>query len=159
MTSTTNDAIQCAELTVTATGAGPEVANPGQIIADVLRGEIFLPTGDQGKNISGNYSVTIADNGKTLLFIDSGSVITLPAMGATTTGLTVTIANNTGGDITVNPNASDNVNFAGTTPADGTGLKQIAANGEVKDYITLSTLDSSVGWTVIDVRGTWVAAS
>lgn len=160
MTSTTNDAIQCAELIVTGTNAGEEVKNPGQIIGDTMRGDIFLPTSPQTVNIAGTaHTVANTDNGKTLLFITSASVITLPAMSATTTGLTVTIVNNTAGDITINPNASDNVNFAGTTPADGVGLKQVAASAEGKDYITLSTLDSVVGWTVIGVRGTWVAAS
>ena len=103
-----------------------------------------------------NYTVIItSDSGKTFTNGDTDGVsFTLPAIAIGNTITFVNTAVDGAADLTVSPNASDGITYAGssTDDKDLINTKATAKNG---DYVTLASLDGTTAWQVVDIRGIW----
>ena len=101
------------------------------------------------------YTVVITtDSGKTLVSKTEGVVFTLPAIAI---GNTVTFTNTAldgMNDLTVSPNASDGITYAGSS-TDDKDIINTKATSKKGDSITLVSLDGVVAWQVVAVRGIW----
>ena len=102
------------------------------------------------------YTVVITtDSGTTFTNGETdGVVFTLPGIAI---GNTVTFVN-TGldgtADLTISPNASDGITYAGSS-TDNKDLILTKTTSKTGDYVTLASLDGVVAWQVVDVRGIW----
>lgn len=119
----------------------------------------FLSRSTQTKTTA--YTVTLADSG-TVVNVNTAAAVTLPAAGAATAGLFVTIRNNgpNNGDSlpTITPAAADAVNGLGVVAAVSKGLQQTALGGaRVGDEVTLycTGVTGSGAWTVTNAVGVW----
>jgi hypothetical protein len=72
------------------------------------------------------------------------------------------MANDAGGEILINPTASDSILFkaseggASIAPAVGIGIKNTAGSNVVSDRITLVS-DGGIAWYAIEQSGTWAS--
>ena len=108
------------------------------------------------------YTVLAGDLiGKTIIMdSNAAAIITLPLIAGAGDGGIVTLVNNKRGQLlTVDPNASDGINF-GDQVVDGTTVVNTAATAEQGDYITLATVSSaSTYWSVVGIGGTWAVGA
>ena len=117
--------------------------------------------GKEGVNIetkTSNYTVTTADSGKTFVSATDGVVFTLPAIAV---GYSFKFVNNgTDGTnaLTISPNASDGITYAGSS-TDDKDLINTKATSKQGDYVVISSLDGTVAWHVTEVRGTFAKES
>jgi len=102
-----------------------------------------------------NYTVIITtDSGTTFTSETDGLVFTLPAIAI---GNTVTFVNNAvdgTADLTISPNASDGITYAGSS-TDDKDLINTKATANRGDFVTLASLDGVVAWQVVAARGVW----
>ena len=101
------------------------------------------------------YTVVITtDSGKTFVTETDAVVFTLPGIAI---GNTVTFVNN-GVDgtvaLTISPNASDGITYAGSS-SDDKDLINTKATAKRGDFVTLASLDGVVAWQVVAARGIW----
>ena len=103
---------------------------------------------------SANYTVvTTTDSGKTFI-VDSDVTFTLPAIAIGNT-FTFLYAGGVGeATLTLSPNASDGICYAGSQ-TDDKDLILTEATAKPGDYVTIASLDQTVSWQVTAVRGIW----
>jgi hypothetical protein len=91
---------------------------------------------------------------------DAAATFTLPLIAGAVDGGIVTLVNNKDGQLlTVDPNASDGINF-GDQVADGVTVVNTAATAKKGDFIKLATLTSaSTYWSVVDIQGIWAVGA
>ena len=115
-------------------------------------------TGFNLENKSANYTVQNADSGKTFTSSTDGVVFTLPAISI---GRVFTFVN-TGADgtntLTISPNASDGILYAGSL-TDDKDIINTKATSKVGDYIVCASLNSTAHWTVVAVQGIFAKES
>ena len=115
-------------------------------------------TGFNLENKEANYTVTDADSGKTFTSSTDGVVFTLPAIAI---GYVFTFVN-TGTDgantLTISPNASDGILYAGSL-TDDKDVINTKATSKVGDYVTIASLNSTDFWTVVDAQGVFAKES
>jgi hypothetical protein len=108
------------------------------------------------------YTVLAADLLGSTIVVDSSTAVTLtlPLIAGAGDGAIVTIVNNRPGQLlTVDPNASDGINF-GDQVADGVTVLNTALTAEKGDYIKLATVSSaSTYWSVVDIQGVWAVGA
>ena len=103
-----------------------------------------------------NYTVvTTTDSGKTFTngLVD-GVVFTLPGIAIGNTVTFTNIAPDGQADLTVSPNSSDGITYAGSS-TDNKDLINTKATAKYGDYVTLASLDGVVAWQVVAIRGIW----
>jgi hypothetical protein len=113
--------------------------------------------GKDGVNIetkSSNYTVTTADSGKTLLSGTDGVVFTLPAIAIGYSFKFVNTAPDGQNTLTISPNASDGITYAGSS-TDDKDLINTKATSKQGDFVVISSLDGVAAWQVTQVRGTF----
>lgn len=99
--------------------------------------------------------------GRTLIFDNPAArTVTLPLIAGTADGAIVTIVNDIDGVLlTVDPNASDGINF-GDQVVDGVTIVNTAATAKKGDYVTLATVGSaSTYWSVVAIGGIWAVGA
>ena len=117
--------------------------------------------GKEGVNIetkSSNYTVTNADSGKTFVSETDGVVFTLPAIAI---GYSFTFVNNAPDGtnaLTISPNASDGITYAGSS-TDDKDLINTKATSKQGDFVVIASLDGTTAWQVTQVRGTFAKES
>ena len=115
-------------------------------------------TGFNLENKEANYTVQNADSGKTFTSSTDGVVFTLPAISI---GRVFTFVN-TGADgtntLTISPNASDGILYAGSL-TDDKDIINTKATSKVGDYIVCASLNSTAHWTVVAVQGIFAKES
>ena len=115
-------------------------------------------TGFNLENKQSSYSVVVGDSGKTFTSSTDGVVFTLPAIAI---GYVFTFVN-TGTDgantLTISPNASDGILYAGSL-TDDKDVINTKATSKVGDYVTIASLNSTAHWTVVDVQGVFAKQS
>jgi len=98
--------------------------------------------------------VTTDDSGKSFVSTLDGMVYTLPAIAV---GNTITFVNMAGDGLaalSVSPNANDGVTYAGSS-TDNKDLVLAKATSRKGDFVTLASLNGTVAWQVVAVRGKW----
>ena len=99
--------------------------------------------GKEGVNIetkASSYTVTNADSGKTFVSETDGVVFTLPAIAV---GYSFKFANNAPdgqNTMTISPNASDGITYAGSS-TDDKDLINTKATSRQGDYVVIASLD------------------
>mgnify|MGYP003119250812 FL=1 len=115
-------------------------------------------TGFNLENKQSSYSVVVGDSGKTFTSSTDGVVFTLPAIAI---GYVFTFVN-TGTDgantLTISPNASDGILYAGSL-TDDKDVINTKATSKVGDYVTIASLNSTDFWTVVDAQGVFAKES
>jgi hypothetical protein len=100
------------------------------------------------------YTVVITtDSGKTFT-VEADQTFTLPAIAI---GNTFTFVNNAPdgtATLTISPNASDGITYAGSS-TDNKDLINTGATAKRGDFVTLASLDGTVAWQVTAARGIW----
>ena len=102
-----------------------------------------------------NYTVIItADSGKTFTSELDAIVFTLPSIAV---GNTVTFVNNAPDGtaaLNISPAAADGITYAGSA-TDDKDLINTKATSKRGDSVTIASLDGTVAWQVVAVRGVW----
>ena len=116
--------------------------------------------GKEGVNIetkTSNTTLTAGDSGKTFVSATDGVVFTLPAIA---TGAYVQRVDTTGGTntLTISPNASDGIDYAGSK-TDDKDVINTKATSKQGDFIVIASLSSTTHWSVTSVRGTFAKES
>lgn len=102
-----------------------------------------------------NYTVIITtDSGKTLVSTLDGMDYTLPSIAIGNTVTFVNMAEDGAALLTIDPAAADGITYAGSS-TDGVTLINAKATAKKGDYVTLASLDGTVAWQVVAVRGIW----
>lgn len=102
-----------------------------------------------------NYTVvTTTDSGKTFYVKTDGIVFTLPAIAVGNTITFVNMANDGAAALTISPNASDGITYAGSS-TDNKDLINTKATAKQGDYVTLASLNGTDAWQVVAARGVW----
>ena len=113
--------------------------------------------GKEGVNIEtkgSSYTVTTSDSGKTFVSETDGVVFTLPAIAI---GYSFTFVNNApdgANALTISPNASDGITYAGSS-TDDKDLINTKATSKQGDFVVISSLNGTAAWQVTQVRGTF----
>ena len=113
--------------------------------------------GKEGVNIetkASSYTVTTSDSGKTFVSETDGVVFTLPAIAI---GYSFTFVNNApdgANALTISPNASDGITYAGSS-TDDKDLINTKATSKQGDFVVISSLNGTAAWQVTQVRGTF----
>ena len=113
--------------------------------------------GKEGVNIetkTSNYTVTTADSGKTFVSSTDGVVFTLPAIAVGYSFKFVNNAPDGANALTLSPNASDGITYAGSS-TDDKDLINTKATSKQGDFVVISSLDGTAAWQVTQVRGTF----
>ena len=113
--------------------------------------------GKEGVNIetkTSNYTVTTADSGKTFVSSTDGVVFTLPAIAIGYSFKFVNNAPDGANALTLSPNASDGITYAGSS-TDDKDLINTKATSKQGDFVVISSLDGTAAWQVTQVRGTF----
>ena len=113
--------------------------------------------GKEGVNIEtkkSNYTVTTSDSGKTLVSETDGVVFTLPAIAVGYSFKFVNNAPDGANALTISPNASDGITYAGSS-TDNKDLINTKATSKQGDYVVIASLDGTTAWQVTEVRGTF----
>ena len=101
------------------------------------------------------YTVVITtDSGKTFTSETDGVVFTLPAIAIGNTITFTNIAADGLSELTISPNANDGITYAGSS-TDNKDLINTKATSKRGDSVTLASLDGTVAWQVVAVRGIW----
>ena len=117
--------------------------------------------GKEGVNIetkTSNYTVTTGDSGKTFVSETDGVIFTLPAIAV---GYVFKFANKApdgANALTISPNASDGINYAGTS-VDDKDLINTKATSKQGDFVVIASLENTDHWQVTQVRGTFAKES
>ena len=117
--------------------------------------------GKEGVNIetkTSNYTVTTADSGKTFVSSTDGVVFTLPAIAVGYSFKFVNNAPDGTNALTLSPNASDGITYAGSS-TDDKDLINTKATSKQGDFVVISSLDGTAAWQVTQVRGTFAKES
>ena len=117
--------------------------------------------GKEGVNIetkTSNYTVTTADSGKTFVSSTDGVVFTLPAIAVGYSFKFVNNAPDGTNALTLSPNASDGITYAGSS-TDDKDLINTKATSKQGDFVVISSLDGTTAWQVTQVRGTFAKES
>ena len=117
--------------------------------------------GKEGVNIetkTSNYTVTTGDSGKTFVSATDGVVFTLPAIATGAVFKFVNAAEDGTNTLTISPNASDGIDYAGskTDDKDVINTKSTSKQG---DFIVIASLSSTTHWSVTSVRGVFAKES
>ena len=113
--------------------------------------------GKEGVNIEtkkSNYTVTTSDSGKTFVSSTDGVVFTLPAIAVGYSFKFVNNAPDGANALTISPNASDGITYAGSS-TDNKDLINTKATSKQGDYVVISSLNGTTAWQVTEVRGTF----
>ncbi len=119
----------------------------------LFRGPVLVgkknEAGVTGYNIEAkesNYTVVATtDSGKTFTSKTDGTVFTLPAIAIGNTYTFVNTAEDGSNTLTISPNASDGITYAGSS-TDDKDLINTKATSKVGDFVTLASLDGTVAW-------------
>ena len=117
--------------------------------------------GKEGVNIetkTSNYTVTTGDSGKTFVSSTDGVVFTLPAIAIGYSFKFVNNAPDGTNALTLSPNASDGITYAGSS-TDDKDLINTKATSKQGDFVVISSLDGTAAWQVTQVRGTFAKES
>ena len=117
--------------------------------------------GKEGVNIetkTSNYTVTTGDSGKTFVSSTDGVVFTLPAIAIGYSFKFVNNAPDGANALTLSPNASDGITYAGSS-TDNKDLINTKATSKQGDFVVISSLDGTAAWQVTQVRGTFAKES
>ena len=117
--------------------------------------------GKEGVNIetkTSNYTVTTGDSGKTFVSATDGVVFTLPAIATGEVYKFVNAAEDGTNTLTISPNASDGIQYAGSA-TDDKDLINTKATSKQGDYVVIASLDSTTNWSVTEVRGVFAKES
>ena len=117
--------------------------------------------GKEGVNIetkTSNYTVTTGDSGKTFVSSTDGVVFTLPAIAIGYSFKFVNNAPDGANALTLSPNSSDGITYAGSS-TDDKDLINTKATSKQGDFVVISSLDGTAAWQVTQVRGTFAKES
>ena len=117
--------------------------------------------GKEGENIetkTSNYTVTTGDSGKTFVSSTDGVVFTLPAIAIGYSFKFVNNAPDGTNALTLSPNSSDGITYAGSS-TDDKDLINTKATSKQGDFVVISSLDGTGAWQVTQVRGTFAKES
>ena len=117
--------------------------------------------GKEGVNIetkTSNYTVTTGDSGKTFVSSTDGVVFTLPAIASGYSFKFVNNAPDGANALTLSPNASDGITYAGSS-TDDKDLINTKATSKQGDFVVIASLDGTTAWQVTQVRGTFAKES
>ena len=117
--------------------------------------------GKEGVNIetkTSSATLTTGDSGKTFVSATDGVVFTLPAIATGAVYKFVNAAEDGTNTLTISPNASDGIQYAGSA-TDNKDLINTKATSKQGDYVVIASLDSTANWSVTEVRGTFAKES
>ena len=117
--------------------------------------------GKEGVNIetkTSNYTVTTGDSGKTFVSATDGVVFTLPAIATGAVFKFVNAAEDGTNALTISPNASDGIDYAGSK-TDDKDVINTKATSKQGDFIVIASLSSTTHWSVTSVRGVFAKES
>ena len=117
--------------------------------------------GKEGVNIetkTSNYTVVTGDSGKTFVSSTDGVVFTLPAIAIGYSFKFVNNAPDGTNALTLSPNSSDGITYAGSS-TDDKDLINTKATSKQGDFVVISSLDGTGAWQVTQVRGTFAKES
>jgi uncharacterized protein YpmB len=99
--------------------------------------------------------VTTTDSGK-IFEVEGGNDVTftLPAIAIGNVFTFVYTGADSNGSITISPNASDGITYAGSA-TDNKDLILTKATANRGDMVTLASTDSTAAWQVTSVKGIW----
>jgi len=101
-----------------------------------------------------NYTVvTSTDSGKKFI-VDSDVTFTLPAIAIGNVFTFIYGANAGEATLTLSPNASDGIAYAGSQ-TDDKDLILTKATAQPGDFVTIASIDQTVSWQVMSVKGVW----
>ena len=126
----------------------------------VLQGK-FNEGGVTGFNLEAkeaNYTVVNGDSGKTFTSNTKDVVFTLPAISIGRVFTFVNTASDGTNNLTISPNASDGILYAGSL-TDDKDIINTQATSKVGDYIVCASLNSTAHWTVVAVQGVFAKES
>ena len=126
----------------------------------VLQGK-FNEAGLTGFNLEAkeaNYTVVNGDSGKTFTSKTKDVVFTLPAISIGRVFTFVNTASDGTNNLTISPNASDGILYAGSL-TDDKDIINTQATSKVGDYIVCASLNSTAHWTVVAVQGVFAKES
>jgi hypothetical protein len=111
--------------------------------------------GKEGVNIetkTSSATLTTADSGKTFVSATDGVVFTLPAIATGAVFKFVNAAEDGTNTLTISPNASDGIDYAGSK-TDDKDVINTKATSKQGDFIVIASLSSTTHWSVTSVRG------
>ena len=117
--------------------------------------------GKEGVNIetkTSNYTVTTGDSGKTFVSSTDGVVFTLPAIAIGYSFKFVNNAPDGTNALTLSPNSSDGITYAGSS-TDDKDLINTKATSKQGDFVVIASLEQTDHWQVTQVRGTFAKES
>ena len=117
--------------------------------------------GKEGVNIetkTSSATLTAGDSGKTFVSATDGVVFTLPAIATGAVFKFVNAAEDGTNTLTISPNASDGIQYAGSA-TDDKDLINTKATSKQGDYVVIASLDSTTNWSVTEVRGVFAKES
>ena len=117
--------------------------------------------GKEGVNIetkTSSATLTTADSGKTFVSATDGVVFTLPAIATGAVFKFVNAAEDGTNTLTISPNASDGIRYAGSA-TDDKDLINTKATSKQGDFVVIASLDSTANWSVTSVRGVFAKES
>ena len=117
--------------------------------------------GKEGVNIetkTSSATLTTGDSGKTFVSATDGVVFTLPAIATGAVYKFVNAAEDGTNTLTISPNASDGIQYAGSA-TDDKDLINTKATSKQGDYVVIASLSSTTHWSVTEVRGTFAKES
>ena len=117
--------------------------------------------GKEGVNIetkTSSATLTAADSGKTFVSATDGVVFTLPAIATGAVFKFVNAAEDGTNTLTISPNASDGIQYAGSK-VDDKDVINTKATSKQGDFIVIASLSSTTHWSVTSVRGTFAKES
>ena len=117
--------------------------------------------GKEGVNIetkTSSATLTTGDSGKTFVSATDGVVFTLPAIATGAVYKFVNAAEDGTNTLTISPNASDGIEYAGSK-VDDKDVINTKATSKQGDFIVIASLSSTTHWSVTSVRGTFAKES
>ena len=117
--------------------------------------------GKEGVNIetkTSSATLTAGDSGKTFVSATDGVVFTLPAIATGAVYKFVNAAEDGTNTLTISPNASDGIEYAGSK-VDDKDVINTKATSKQGDFIVIASLSSTTHWSVTSVRGTFAKES
>ena len=102
-----------------------------------------------------NYTVVITtDSGKTFTSYTDGTVFTLPGIAIGNVVTFINTAEDGQNTLTISPATADGITYAGSS-TDDKDLINTKLTSKKGDFVTLASLDGTVAWQVVGVRGIW----
>ena len=126
----------------------------------VLQGK-FNEGGVTGFNLEAkeaNYTVVNGDSGKTFTSKTKDVVFTLPPISIGRVFTFVNTASDGTNNLTISPNASDGILYAGSL-TDDKDIINTQSTSKVGDFIVCASLNSTAHWTVVAVQGVFAKES